>query len=308
MSFVKAERKQAKIKLAVCGPSGSGKTYSALLLASGLGKKLAVVDTENGSASLYSDLVPFDVMELKPPFTTEAYRAAIKQAVEGGYDVLVVDSLTHVWSGEGGLLDQKNVLDSRGGNGYVNWKTITPKLEALVSDILHSDIHLLACMRSKQEYILQANDKGKQEPHKVGMAPIMRDGVEYEFTTVFDIAMDHSAVVSKDRTGLFEGQTFRVTKETGKEIVRWLDSASLRVPPVSTPAVGPPAAGSVVPVPAALSLSSLLDQIAACDSAAKLVSLRDKFQGVADHIDTASLAELRGAYKQRARELGVAPQ
>ena len=222
--FQQAKRQQAFLKMALTGPSGSGKTMSALLMASGLGKKIAVLDSENGSASLYSSSVDFDTAPLSPPFTTEKYIQAIQFAEKNGYDVLIIDSLTHAWSGPGGLLEQKEQMDSRGGNSFANWAKITPKHNALMSAILHSKVHVIATMRSKQDYVL-ADKNGKQVPQKIGLAPQQREGAEYEFTTVLDIAMNHEAESSKDRTGLFDGKLFKITKETGIAIKNWLDSA-----------------------------------------------------------------------------------
>lgn len=220
--FKKAERKQVKIKLALTGPSGSGKTYSALLLASGLSQKIAVIDTENNSASLYSDLVTFDVMTLQPPYSISKYLAAINDAVLSGYDVLVIDSISHAWAGDGGLLAKKESLDARGGNSFSNWSSISKEHEAFRSALLSCNIHLIVTMRSKQDYVLEINDKGKQQPRKVGLAPIQRDGIEYEFTTVFDIAMNHETTTSKDRTGLFDGLIFKITSDTGIKILEWI--------------------------------------------------------------------------------------
>lgn len=222
-AFKKAERKQAKLKLAITGPSGSGKTYSALRLATGLGGKIAVIDTENGSASLYSDRFDFDVLTLDAPYENQKYLTAIADAVKAGYDILIIDSLSHQWAGEGGLLNKKEQLDARSGsNSYANWAKMTPEHEKLKSAILHSDIHVIGTMRSKQDYVLETNDKGKQAPKKVGLAPVQRDGMEYEFTTCFDVAMNHEAVASKDRTSLFVDKIFQITEETGKTLKTWL--------------------------------------------------------------------------------------
>lgn len=222
--FKKAERKRAYLKIAATGPSGSGKTLSALLVASGLGKKIAVLDTENGSASLYSNQVDFDVVEIGAPFTTEKYIETIKAAEKAGYDVLVIDSLTHAWAGEGGLLQQKENHDARGGNSFANWAKITPKDNALRSAILQAKLHVITTMRSKQDTVL-VEKNGKQVPQKVGLTPVQREGIEYEFTTVFDIAMNHQAQVSKDRTGLFDGNIFQLSQETGKQLLEWLNGA-----------------------------------------------------------------------------------
>ena len=219
--FKKAEKKQVKFKVAITGPSGSGKTYSSLCLAQGMGGKVAVIDTENGSASLYADKFEFDVLEIAPPYTIEKYIESIRAAVNAKYDVLIIDSLTHAWAGEGGLLEQKEQLDSRSkSNSYTNWGAITKKHEAFKAAILHAPIHVIATMRSKQDYVIE-NVNGKNVPRKVGMAPVQRDGMEYEFTTVFDAAMDHTVVAAKDRTDLFRGRIFTITPETGKQIIEW---------------------------------------------------------------------------------------
>lgn len=239
VAFKKAERKQVKLKIAISGPSGSGKTFSSLEMSKGIGKRIALVDTENKSASLYSDRFDFDTLEIDPPYTTDKYLKAIKAAVDAGYDVLIIDSLSHAWAGEGGLLAKKGALDARGGNNYTNWAPITIEQEALMSAIQNANIHLIVTLRSKQEYVLEVNDKGKQAPRKVGLAPIQRDGTEYLFTTVFDCAMDHHASVSKDRTSLFDGKLFKITQDTGKLFMDWLASGKPMTPAESAPATQP---------------------------------------------------------------------
>lgn len=241
--FIKASKQMAKAKIAMIGPSGSGKTFSALRMARGLTQngRVGVVDSENNSASLYSD--KFDgweymVLPVSPPYTARKYLDAIALAVRENLDCLIIDSLTHVWAGEGGLLQQKEAMDSRAGsNSFANWQHITKVHEALKSQILYSPIHLIATMRSKQEYVLETNDRGKSVPKKVGLKPIQRDDLEYEFTCVFDIGMDHQYVVSKDRTDLFDGMVSKVTEQTGADIRGWLVT---RVPP-------PPAQDEAVP-------------------------------------------------------------
>ena len=232
--FKKAERRQTALKIAITGPSGSGKTFSALLIAAGIGKKIAVVDTENGSASLYAGMdkgplvgIEFDTLPIEPPYTVSKYVEAINLAEKEGYDVLLIDGISPAWAGEGGLLDKKDALDQRtGSNSYTNWAGITKEHEQFKARLLTADIHLICTMRSKQDYVLELNAKGKSAPKKVGMAPIQRDGMEYEFTTVLDLAMDHNAIASKDRTNLFDGQVFKPTQLTGKKIMDWLKSGT----------------------------------------------------------------------------------
>lgn len=150
MAFKKAERKRAKLRLALAGPSGSGKTYSALLIAKGMGGKIAVIDTEQGSASLYSHVAEFDALELGPPFTPERYIEAINAAVSGGYDVLVIDSMTHEWDGAGGCLESNERMANAKfkGNTWAAWNETTPRHRAFVDAILQAPIHVIAVSRS----------------------------------------------------------------------------------------------------------------------------------------------------------------
>lgn len=228
-TFKKASRKQAKIKLAITGASGSGKTYSALRLAQGLsnGKPIAVIDTENGSASLYSDRFGFDVLDLSPPFTHDKFVDAIHAAEQGGYEVLVIDSASHFWEG---ILDYKSKLDSRGGNSYTNWADAGNKFKGILDAVLQSKLHVICCLRSKMDHVIEDNN-GRKTIRKVGLAPIMRDGIEYEFTIVFDVAMDHNASTSKDRTGIFGDKIAQITEATGKTIAAWLDSGEAQPQP-----------------------------------------------------------------------------
>jgi len=224
MIFRKAERKKAKLRLGLVGPAGSGKTYSALLVAKGLGGKVAVVDTENGSADLYAHLLDYDVMTLKPPYDVLDYIGAIEAAEKEGYNVIILDSISHAWAGEGGLLDQQGkIADSGKGNSYTAWRTVTPKHNKFIEKMLGCNLHLIATMRAKTEYAMTQGEKGKVEIKKIGMAPIQREGMDYEFTTVFDIDINHNAQCSKDRTSMFDGKIFALNEKTGEQLLRWLD-------------------------------------------------------------------------------------
>lgn len=223
MAFLKAQRKQVKLKIAIAGPSGSGKTLSSLLIARGIGKKIALIDTENGSASLYSDKVDFeyDTDVITPPFTPEKYILKIEEAEKAGYDVIIIDSLSHAWAGEGGTLDKKSEIDARDkGNQFTNWKIPKQSFAKLKNAILHSSCHIIVTLRSKQAYEL-VDDNGKKKPQKMGLAPISEPDIEYEFTLVLDMAMNNSAAPSKDRTGLFRELVFTPTKATGEMIMKW---------------------------------------------------------------------------------------
>lgn len=230
--FRKAERRKAKLRLALTGPAGSGKTFGALVLAQGLGGRIAMIDTENGSGDLYANMCDYDIETLAAPYTVQKYLSAIYEAEKEGYDVLIIDSLSHAWSGEGGLLDVHSQLtsESRSGNSYAAWRQITPMQNKLIEAIIASRCHIIATMRSKTDYAQLQNEKGRTEIRKVGLAPVQRDGVDYEFTVVFDLGMDHNVTVSKDRTGLFDNQTFHITQETGQILNNWLNSGAEAIP------------------------------------------------------------------------------
>ena len=232
--FRKAERRKAKLRLAITGPAGSGKTYGALQLAQGLGGRIAMIDTENGSGDLFSEICVYYVQTLSAPYSVQKYLAAIHEAEEEGYDILIIDSLSHAWSGEGGLLDVHSQLtrNMKNGNSYTAWNKITPWHNRLIESMLASSCHIIATMRTKTEYAMIQNEKGKTEIQKVGLAPVQRDGMDYEFTIVFDLSMEHTVTVSKDRTSLFDRQVFSITQDTGKIIRKWLDSGA-DVPPDS---------------------------------------------------------------------------
>lgn len=225
--FQKAERKKAKLRLALCGPSGSGKTYSALQLAMGLGGKIALVDTEHHSASLYSDVCEFDVADITAPYSPDKYIAAIDHAAANGYEVLIIDSLSHAWAGEGGILDIKDAAEkaSRSKNGYAAWREVTPQHNKLVEKILAAPLHVIVTMRTKTAYEVQTDERGKSKPVKIGLAPVQRDGMEYEFTCVLDIDVEsHIATSSKDRTRIFDGKHIKLTPQIGSELRNWLES------------------------------------------------------------------------------------
>ena len=226
--FRKAERRKAKLRLALTGPAGSGKTYGALLIAQGLGGRIAMIDTENGSGDLYADLCDYDVETLTAPYSIQKYLEAIHEAEVSGYDVLIIDSLSHAWSGQGGLLDMHTQLTSnmKSGNSYAAWGKITPWQNRLIETMLSSNCHIIATMRSKTDYAMFQTDKGRTEIRKVGLAPVQSDGMDYEFTIVFDLGMEHTVTVSKDRTGLFDKQVFEITQDTGKMLRQWLDTGA----------------------------------------------------------------------------------
>lgn len=235
MQFRKAERRKAKLRLALTGPSGSGKTWGALQIAKGLGGKIAVIDTERGSASLYTHLAEFDVLELNPPYTPERFVEAVRAAEQAGYGVLIIDSASHEWNGVGGcleLVDQVAAAKFR-GNSWSAWNEITPRHRAFLDALLRADMHVIATMRSKTE-TAQTEENGRKKVVKLGMKSEQRDGVEYEFTTVLDLSHEgHFAVASKDRTGLFIGDPQKLTPGMGEKLLDWLESGAEPLPSAS---------------------------------------------------------------------------
>lgn len=252
MHLQKAERKRAKIKMALQGPSGSGKTYSALLLAYGLcddWTKIAVVDTENHSAELYSNLGRYNTVSIAAPYTPEKYSEAIHLCEEAGMSVIILDSISHEWDGSGGILD---IHGNMTGNSFTNWSKLTPRHNEFVQTILQSQTHIIGTIRSKQDYVLSEKN-GKMIPEKVGLKGITRDGIDYEFTLVFDLDIKHNATTSKDRTGLYmDKPEFRISSDTGKKIVQWCNQP---------------------PEPKPISDKEILYRINACTSVDELVQL-----------------------------------
>ena len=221
MNLQRAKRKRAKIKMALEGPSGSGKTYSALVVAYGLAnnnwEKIAVIDTENHSAELYSHLGEYNVLNLSAPFTPEKYIQAIEICENAGMEVLIIDSITHEWLY---LLDYHASL---AGNSFTNWSKVSPLHDHFIHRILQSSCHIITTMRSKQDYVL-VEKNNKMVPEKVGLKSIQRDGFEFELSLVFDLDMKNHATASKDRTGLYVGKPEqKLSIETGKQILEWED-------------------------------------------------------------------------------------
>jgi DNA polymerase III delta prime subunit len=222
VQFKKAVRKNAKLRLAIAGPAGSGKTTAALKLAAGLGGKIAVIDTEHGSASIYSDLVDFDTLEISPPYNPEKFIEAVRAAEAAGYETIILDSITHEWNGSGGCCDINEQLAQAKyrGNTWSAWSETTPRHRKFIDTLLQSPCNIIATMRSKTETV-QGDDK---KVRKVGMKSEQRDGTDYEFSVVFELEHSaHMAVATKDRTRLFATPAI-VTEDTGRQLLAWLNS------------------------------------------------------------------------------------
>lgn len=226
LQLKKAQRKQVKLRLNLSAPSGAGKTYSALLMAKGIvgeWDKIAVIDTENGSASLYDHLGEFNVIDLQPPFSPERYIEAIDACINAGIECIIIDSSSHEWSGAGGCLEinEKLAAAKFKGNTWSAWSETTPRHDRFVNHVLQCNAHIITCTRSKMETVMGEDKKVK----KVGMKDLQRDGWEYELTVSLTIDRDtHMAIASKDRTELFEGKDpFVITEKTGELIRQWCE-------------------------------------------------------------------------------------
>ena len=231
MELKQSKRAEAKLRLSLQGSAGSGKSFSSLLLAYGMANdwsKIAVIDTERGSANLYSNLGSYYVLNLEEPFTPEKYIEGIKICEKSGIEIIIIDSISHEWNGKGGCLEinERTTSAMRIPNSFTAWATTTPRHQNFIDAILQSSCHIISTIRTKTEFVINERN-GKMSPQKLGLAPITRDGYEYEVTISLEIDDEHNATCSKDRTGLFANKgKFRISTETGKLILDWINSAS----------------------------------------------------------------------------------
>lgn len=253
MQLKKAQRSKAYLKLGISAPSGGGKTLGALLIGYGLMKekyptetdanlwnKIAIIDTENGSGELYvgsevanTKIGEYLAVTLEPPFEADKYTQAIELCQDNGVEVCIIDSSTHLWSGEGGLLEQQSQIAKRTGNSYTAWRDITPQHNRFVETMLQTPMHIIATMRAKQEYVTEKDSgSGKTTVRKMGLEPEQRKGMEFEFTTFFEINAEHEAFGSKDRTSIFDQKTFKITPKVGQTLMEWLMGADTSAPEV----------------------------------------------------------------------------
>lgn len=232
----KATKLAAKGRIAILGPAGAGKTFSALTCAEVLkgDGRILFIDSEARSSEKYADIFDFDIIPLAPPYSLDSYIKAIKFAGEqDSYSVIVVDSLSHAWAGEGGALEQVDAAKTKqrgGGGSFTAWREVTPKQWKMVEAILQSPKHIIGCMRTKMEHVME-KDGGKTVVRKVGMAPVQRAGIEYEFDVVIDMDWDHNAVVSKTRMDTIADRVInKPDAEFFQEIADWLSSGEAERP------------------------------------------------------------------------------
>ena len=259
MKLQKAERHQVKLKLGLSGASGFGKTYSALILAFGITNdwgKIAIIDTENNSASLYSHLGEFNVLTLHQPYTPERYIQAIDACEKAKMEVIIIDSISHEWNGKGGCLEIHEQLGGR----FQDWAKISPRHQAFIDKILSSNTHIITTVRRKIDYSMDADMNGKSKVVKHGTKEITREGFEYELTANFELLNDkHIAKASKDRTGLFmDKPEFIINSATGRKLIEWCNQG--------------------------ISLDKIEQEINSCDTLEGLRHLYNKYPSVQNQI------------------------
>lgn len=211
-----------------------------------LGSRVALIDTEHGSASKYAGLFQFDTCFLDN-FNPENYISAIKAAEGDGYDVVILDSMSHAWNGVGGALEMVDsaVARSKSSNSFAAWREVTPVHTALVEAILQSKCHIIATMRSKMEYVIEPNERGRMAPRKVGMAPIQREGMEYEFDVVGDLDLENRFAISKTRCPeLNKAVIEKPGEQLAKTLMAWLSIGEKAEPGVPQPVVSVPPHGN----------------------------------------------------------------
>ncbi len=223
--FQKAERKKAKLRMSFAGLSGSGKTKSSLMIASGLfpNGKIAMINSEGARGEIYASEFDYDINTITAPFSVTKYIDAIKDAERMKYDVLIIDSLSHAWAGDGGAL---SVVEAGGGWFNKGGQLASKQQHNLVDTIISSPLHIIITLRSKAEYVSELNEKGKQQPRKIGLAPVQRDGLEYEMIIAADIDLTNIAHFTKDNTALFNQQFIIPSREMGKKIMEWLNEGT----------------------------------------------------------------------------------
>lgn len=276
MQLKQSQRQQVKLRLGLSGASGFGKTKSALLLAYGMTQnwsKIAVIDTENSSASLYSDLGNYNVLDLQAPYSPERYIQAIELCEKSGIEIIIIDSASHEWNGTGGCLEIHEKLGGR----FQDWTNVTPRHQAFINKILQSTCHIITTTRRKIDYSLDVGNNGRTKVVKHGTKEITRDGFEYELTISFELINEnHLAKASKDRTGLFMNKPeFIITSDTGKMILDWCNSG------IESKPISQTSAETITNEPIENQFEATEEEvynaIQDCNSVAELLSLYNQF-------------------------------
>lgn len=314
MQFKKATKTQAKLRLTFDGPAGSGKTYSSLLLAKHLGGRTALIDTEHGSAAKYANLFDFETLELEE-FSLDTYLKAIEAAKAQGFEVLIIDSLSHAWTGKGGALEE--VDRTTGASKFTGgWRQVTPKHNRLVDAMLAFPGHVICTMRSKMAYVLVKDQKGKEVPQKVGLAPVQREGMEYEFDVVADLSVEGDVSVSKTRCPDIAGSAGLLRHadipKLGETLKAWLTDGTAPVPaPAVTPPQPPPPPVNFTPAPLpspapSATRSAQPTAVEQVEIGIAEAQTRDDLDGLLPRINRLSFKEkamVRSKWTRRRREL-----
>ena len=320
LTFKKAKREQVRIKVSIAGPAGSGKTLSSLLMAYGIVRsehpeltesqvweRICVIDTENGSGSLYvgkqvgpTTIGEYNTIDLTPPFEPAVFVDAIHMAEAHSMDVIIIDSLSHAWAGEGGALDMQGKVAARSNNSYTAWRTVTPEHNKLVDAMLQSNAHVIANMRAKMDYQQITGSDGKKQIKALGMGVVMRDGIEYEFTVSFMLDYDHVANATKDRTGMFDGRYFTIDANTGKQMYEWLSTGAAPEPKKEIPAPAPAPVAPDEQIQKAVNLIDALAKEKVTDDASKkaVAALCKEVLGQANYKKCQDIEKLRELYQK----------
>ena len=268
--FRAATKRQAKARVAIFGPSGAGKTMSALRIATGMGGRIGVIDSEYGTASKYADRYSFDALDLVD-CTIRGYAQALDAGARGGYAVLIVDSLSHAWQELLREVDRLAATKYR-GNTFSAWSEGTPMQRSLIAALMSSPCHLIATMRSKTEWGVTTTDRGKKAPERIGLAPEQGKGIEYEFDLLLQMNADHIAHVIKDRTGHFQDQLLELPGEQfGADLIAWLNDGV-----VPEPAPEPASEPALVPGLTPATLEDLMAQVVAAHETRALIAIHER--------------------------------
>ena len=254
IQITKVTKEQAKLRLALAGPSGSGKTYSALSIATAMGGKICLFDTEYGSAAKYANLFDFDGALIEKDYHPDRFVEAIKAAETAGYDIVIVDSLSHAWNGPGGVLELVTAATKRkNGNSYAAWDDVTPIYRRLIHSIMSSRCHVIVGLRAKQDYLQEKDTQGRTQIRKVGMAPEIREGFAYEMDIEGLLDIDHCLVIGKTRCETLDGKIFtKPGKEFADIVTAWLSDGAPATEEPTEPVVIAPVKSVPEPEPVAV--------------------------------------------------------
>jgi hypothetical protein len=226
-----AKRELIWVKVALMSPSGGGKTYSALRLATGMQEKMKelgqdtniiMFNTEVARGRYYANEFKYKIVDVGAPHEPEKYVRAIQYGVDQGFKIIILDSTSFEWEGDGGCLD----IHQREGGTFQAWAKVTPRHNKFIQAIADSQCHIIATMRGKDQYEIDKDEKGKSNVKKLGVGAQQRSGFEYEFSTTFLLDQKSNfATNQKDNTHLFETLgDVKLTEDHGRKLIEWANS------------------------------------------------------------------------------------